>query len=83
MKMGVRNRALYFIGILSYVVSLIPFFGVNAIRALLSIPVIAYALPMGCDLCGLINIIVLVVTSITSLFLPLLSRRLITIFSPL
>jgi len=46
MKMRVRNHALYFIGILSYVVSLIPFFGINVIRALLLIPVIAYTLPI-------------------------------------
>lgn len=46
MKMRVRNRALYFIGILSYIVSLIPFFGINVIRALLLIPVIAYTLPI-------------------------------------
>ncbi|EHP69997.1 hypothetical protein MetMK1DRAFT_00004990 [Metallosphaera yellowstonensis MK1] len=46
MKMRVRNHALYFIGILSYIVSLIPFFGINVIRALLLIPVIAYTLPI-------------------------------------
>ncbi|BDB99535.1 hypothetical protein [Saccharolobus caldissimus] len=46
MKMKVRNHALYFIGILSYIVSLIPFFGINIIRALLLIPVIAYTLPI-------------------------------------
>ena len=46
MKMKVRNHALYFIGILSYVVSLIPFFGVNVTRALLLMLVIAYTLPI-------------------------------------
>ena len=46
MKMRMRNHALYFIGILSYIVSLIPFFGINVIRALLLIPVIAYTLPI-------------------------------------
>lgn len=46
MAFKVRNEALYGLGVLSYIVSLIPFLGVNLIKALVLIPVIAYNLPI-------------------------------------
>ena len=45
-KSRVRNHALYFLGVASYVVSLIPFVKVDALRALVLVPIIAYTLPV-------------------------------------
>lgn len=46
MALKIRNEALYGLGILSYIVSLIPFFGINLIKSLILIPIIAYTLPI-------------------------------------
>lgn len=40
-----RNHALYFLGVISYFIALVPF-NVNWIRALILIPIIAYTLPI-------------------------------------
>lgn len=45
MKSKVRNHALYFLGVLSYLLSLVPF-EVNWLKALILIPIIAYTLPI-------------------------------------
>ncbi len=45
-KVGVRNHALYFVGVLSYLVSLIPFYSINVVRSLILIPILAYTLPI-------------------------------------
>jgi hypothetical protein len=42
----VRNHALYFLGVLTYVVALLPFPSVNLVKALVLIPIIAYTLPI-------------------------------------
>jgi hypothetical protein len=42
----VRNHALYFLGVLTYVVALLPFLSVNLVKALVLIPIIAYTLPI-------------------------------------
>ncbi|MCH4814680.1 MAG: hypothetical protein QXY87_10210 [Saccharolobus sp.] len=42
----VRNHALYFLGVLTYVVALIPFLSVNLVKSLILIPIIAYTLPI-------------------------------------
>ncbi|EWG06620.1 MAG: hypothetical protein ASUL_08629 [Candidatus Aramenus sulfurataquae] len=46
MKLKVRNHGLYMLGIFSYVISLSPFLGVNALRALVLLPIVAYTLPV-------------------------------------
>ncbi|TRM78141.1 hypothetical protein DJ524_10270, partial [Sulfolobus sp. D5] len=45
-KVKARNHALYFVGVLSYLVSLIPFYSINAIRSLILIPILVYTLPI-------------------------------------
>ncbi|AHC52094.1 hypothetical protein SUSAZ_09375 [Sulfolobus acidocaldarius SUSAZ] len=42
----VRNHALYVVGIMSYVVSLIPFYNLNFFRTIILIPILAYTLPI-------------------------------------
>ncbi|WP_338598537.1 hypothetical protein V6M85_07785 [Sulfolobus tengchongensis] len=42
----VRNHALYFLGVLTYILALIPFFNINIVRAIILIPIIAYTLPI-------------------------------------
>ncbi|BFH74578.1 hypothetical protein SJAV_25220 [Sulfurisphaera javensis] len=44
-KGKIRNHALYFLGVLSYIVSLVPF-EINWLRAIILIPIIAYTLPI-------------------------------------
>lgn len=46
MAFKIRNEALYGLGILSYLVSLIPFLQINVLKALLLIPLILYNLPI-------------------------------------
>ncbi|AWR98050.1 hypothetical protein DFR86_11235 [Acidianus sulfidivorans JP7] len=46
MTLKVRNEALYGVGVLSYIVSLIPFVGINLLKAIILIPILAYNLPI-------------------------------------
>ncbi|ARM76893.1 hypothetical protein [Acidianus manzaensis] len=46
MTLKVRNEALYGVGVLSYIVSIIPFIGINLFKALILIPILAYNLPI-------------------------------------
>ncbi|WP_016732136.1 hypothetical protein [Saccharolobus islandicus] len=87
----VRNHALYFLGVLTYVVALLPFLSVNLVKALVLIPIIAYTLPIMEYLqpkimslkIGYKDILVMIPPIILYIFLPYNEIRIVYVLIPL
>ncbi len=46
MRLKIRNHGLYMVGVFSYVVSTLPFLGINLLKALLLLLIVVYTLPI-------------------------------------